>query len=115
MGLFCGKVCKCKKRCKGAFPTNKALRKGCEAVCKTDSNLDVTNYVCGGYGVSEQEIMLTFGYDPCKDGIGLADVLDPLDSAGQAQAQQEEMKPIIFAGIGLVLVALIVLLFLVWK
>lgn len=116
MGLFCGKVCKCKKRCKGAFPTNKALRKGCEAVCKTDSNLNVADYPCNIGGFQDTDFMATFGYDPCLDsGQTLEDFLDPLDTAGQAKEKQEAMKPYILGGIALVVLALIVLLVIIFK
>lgn len=83
MGLFCGKTCKCKRRCKSYFPGIPPLEDACKNACKEDSGLDRDSFLCSGRHADQQSVMLQLGYDPCLgDEIVFGDTL-----AGQAVQQ----------------------------
>lgn len=82
---FCigGKACRrldCKERCKSWFALQPELEKACKNACKSNSSLEQQDFLCSGKYVSEQVIMLAYGYDPCAGGVTMDDVLDPTGS-----------------------------------
>lgn len=109
----CQEKAACKKRCKSFFPSQKTLRKGCESLCKTGyTGFDKDEYLCSGKYADQSAVMLEFGYDPCLyNGPDFEDVLDPTDTAGQAEENFNRLMPVyLFLGV-LILIALGVLFF----
>ncbi|PHN06165.1 hypothetical protein [Flavilitoribacter nigricans] len=102
----------CRKRCKSFFPGQKTLRKGCESLCKTGfTDFGKEEYLCSGKYVDEAAVMLEFGYDPClTSGPTIPDILDPTDTAGQAERNYERLEPV-YIGLGLLIVIALGVLF----
>ena len=107
----CKAKASCKKRCKSFFPSQKTLRQGCESLCKTGiTGFTKDDYLCSGKYASEAAVMLEFGYDPCFGGQTLEEVLDPTDTAGQAEENFKRLTPVFVALGALILIALFILL-----
>lgn len=90
MSLFCGKKCKCKRRCKGWFGLMPDLERACKNACKTQDNLTKDEFLCSGNWVNQQVVMAAYGIDPCaNDEITIDDFLDPL---GDREAEAEKLE-----------------------
>ena len=97
MGLFCGKTCQCKRRCKSWFSGTDSLLDACKAACKGDNSLTRERFLCSGNYVDQQNIILQYGYDPCLND----DVT--FESTLQIEDQWENLRPI--------MIVLVILLF----
>lgn len=80
MGLFCGKKCECKRRCKSWYGLQPDLEKACKNACKSNTGLTKEQFQCSGQYVDEQALILAYGYDPCAGGVSIEEVLDPTGS-----------------------------------
>ena len=94
---FCigGKACRrqaCKERCKSWYGLQPDLLKACKNACKGNSSLSKDEFQCSGKYVDEQALILAYGYDPCAGGVSIDQVLDPLDSQGQASEKLESLS-----------------------
>lgn len=113
MGLFCGKKCKCRRRCKSYFSEQPDLERACRKACSNDHGLNREKFLCSGKYIDEAQYILSYGHDPCPNSpITVEDVLDPTNSYEKEMAWFEEMKPI-YLGIGIAI--LIALGMLVWS
>lgn len=110
MGLFCGRKCECRRRCKSYFSDTPDLERGCSKACSDNWGLNREYYLCSGKYIDQQQFMLAYGYDPCpNDNITLTDVLDPTDSFERNQENIDNLKPV-FLGLGLVVLISIIAL-----
>lgn len=115
MGLFCGKTCQCKKRCKATFPTNDDLRKGCENYCKADNAFNVADYPCNIAGFNDASFIANYGYDPCAgSGITVDDFTGQDELEAQELLRQERLQKMVYIGVAIVVIALIVLLIMIF-
>lgn len=107
MGLFCGKKCKCRRRCKSWFSLMPEVERGCRKRCGSgDISFAKQDYLCGG-DVDEQLLIMAYGYDPCSGGVELEDVLDPLNSAEQGQRDYERYKDVLVIGAALLFIGIV--------
>lgn len=112
MGLFCGKVCKCKNRCESYFPGIPFLIDACKSACKGDSSMNRDKFLCSGNFVDQQSIILQLGYDPCLgDEIDFGDTVAG-QAAGADDRQWERLQPI-FLGLGLLIVAALAIVYVI--
>jgi hypothetical protein len=107
MGLFCGKKCECKRKCKSWFSTNSELQKGCRKACKEQPNTIKSgtkeDYLCGEWGPMEADVITALGYDPCPGrGISISDISDPTGAKAENKQLQQN---IIYAGIAAIIIA----------
>jgi hypothetical protein len=108
---FCGKKCECKRRCKGYFPEQPDLERGCKNACKGNSDLTRHDYLCSGEYVDQGQYMLSYGHDPCPNsGPAMEDILDPSNSYEKQRQNLEDMGPI-YAGVGVLILVGLVLLY----
>ena len=94
---FCigGNACRrlaCKERCKSWYGLQPDLEKACKNACKGNSSLTKEDFQCSGKYVDEQALILAYGYDPCAGGVSVEEILDPLDSQGQAAEKLESLS-----------------------
>ena len=83
MGLFCGKKCECKRRCKGWFGPMPDIERSCKKACSSNTNLTKDGFLCSGSWIDQQVVMAAYGFDPCQgDNITIGGYLDPMDDRG---------------------------------
>lgn len=114
MGLFCGKKCECKRRCKSWFGLQPDLEKACKNACKSNTSLTKEQFQCSGQYVDEQALILAYGYDPCAGGVTAEDVLDPLGTQEYEAEKLDSMKGT-FLILGLLILAALGVLYYVRK
>lgn len=109
MGIFCGKKCKCKRRCESFFPYSRSLREGCRDACK--SGIDIRS--------KEQYIQNHVGEIIANDQYGID--IDPTNQINICNTPQGALDPacnpklneapnntpFILAGVGVILVLII--------
>lgn len=106
MGLFCGKKCQCKRRCKSYFPGVPTLEDACKKACDSDKNLTRQHFLCSGRFVDQRTIMLGLHYDPCLgDDIGFEDTLAG-QLAGENERTWERLRPVLLILVVLIIAAL---------
>lgn len=114
MGLFCGKKCQCKRRCKSYFPGIPTLEDACKKACDSDRNLNRDTFLCSGRFVDQRTVILGLQYDPCLgDDIGIDDTIAGQVIQGDVQ-QWEQLKPVLI-GLFLLIVAALAILYIIRK
>lgn len=92
MGLFCGKKCECKRRCKGWFGAMPDIERQCKNACKTHTGLTKDEFLCSGNWIDQQIMMAAYGYDPCQDDDNtIDDFLDPLNNQEKDEAELDQV------------------------
>lgn len=112
MGLFCGKKCECKRRCKSWFSGMPSLEDACKNACKSNKTLDKNGFLCSGDYVDQRNIILQYGFDPCiDDDIDFGDTLAG-QAAGQSGEQWQQLQPI-FLGLAVLIAASLIILYVI--
>lgn len=117
MGLFnfCKEKCKCRRRCRSWFSLMPEVERGCRNRCNSgDTEFKKQDYLCGG-DVDEELLIIAYGYDPCEGGVGIEDVLDPLDTAGDEARDLERYQPVLVVGGALLFLAIIAMVVILTK
>lgn len=110
---FCGDKCKCKRRCKSWFSGKPDLERSCKNVCKSHSGLEKEEFLCGGKYVSQEDYIIRYKTDPCPgDDITIPSVLDVMNDREREEQEWEDMQPVLL-GIGLLIAAALVILYVV--
>jgi len=68
--------------------------------------------MCGGKYIDEAAFMRQYGFDPCPGGATMDELLDPLNDRAAQQKQFQDIAPLLWGVLALILVALAVLYFL---
>ena len=112
MGLFCGKKCECKRRCRSWFGMQPDLERACENACKGNTGLQREDFLCSGQYVDEQLVMGAYGYDPCPASeVVIDDYLDPTKQREQNQERMKSLQPLFLGLLLLIGAGLAVLYF----
>lgn len=86
------------------------MERACKKACSSNSALTRDDFLCSGNYVIEQEWISQLGTDPCPgNNVTVEDVFDPFNTRQFERNRFEDMKPILYGLVGLVLVALGVL------
>lgn len=110
MGLFCGKICQCKRRAKSWFAGMPDLTDAAIAACKDNKGLSREEFLCSGKYVDQRNVILKFGFDPCLgDDIDFGDTIAG-QAAGEDDQQWERLKPIVY-GLSLLIAAAVAVFF----
>ena len=116
MSLFNGHKTQCRRRCKSWFSLQPEVERACINLCKTGrTEFSKDEFLCKDGNLDEELLILAFGYDPCEGGSTIDDVLDPLDTRGDADRNLERYKGIIGIGAGLVALAIIAMIVILRK
>jgi hypothetical protein len=110
MGLFCGKECKCKRRCEAGFPNDQALREGCRDACRS-GDTDITPHEYMDQYLIDSPFIQNSGFDPnLDDDTNYCDLpgaqLDPLCAE---VSEAPDFTPFIIAGIGIVAILIFII------
>lgn len=113
MSLFCGDKCKCKRRGKAYFSGLPELERGFGKACDSNSNLTREEYLCSGKYIDQVQAMAMYGLDLCpKDAVTFDIFADPTGSKQESNQDFKESQPI-FIGLGVLIVAGLLILWLV--
>jgi hypothetical protein len=108
---FCGKACKCKRRCKGWFGQQPDLERQCKNACKTKEDLTREDFLCSGDWVDEQVVMGFYGYDPCStSGPTLDDFTGQTKDDERNEEKLNRLMPV-FLGLGLLIMGALFILY----
>lgn len=108
MSLFNGHKTQCRRRCGSWFSLTPEVERSCRKLCNTGrTEFTKEEFLCKEGVIDEELLIMAFGYDPCEGGIGIEDVLDPLDTAGDEQRDFDRYKDVLVVGAALVVLAII--------
>lgn len=111
MSLFCGKTCRCKRRCEAGFPNNRPLMEGCRDVCRSGDDTITPQRYMDEY-LQSASFIQNAGYDPnLNDLVGLCDLPgSQLDPQCQPAPEPANYTPFILAGVGILVVLIVALI-----
>jgi len=115
MSLFNKYKRNCKRRCRSWFSGLPDVERACINRCRTgNTEFARDEFLCGGEGLDERQIILAYGFDPCPDNATtFEDAVDPLGERAQAGIdlrQYQDVFVVLGALIVLGLVTLVVII-----
>lgn len=93
------------------------MERACINLCKTGrTEFSREDFLCGGEGLDERQIILAYGYDPCPDNqTTFENTVDPLGERAQASRDLREYQDVFVILGALVFVAMVSLVVIMLK